>query len=117
MLFRSVSQSRYVLGTANTWYITLTAGKPIPILGKKAAKELAMSILQFGCEDGTCTTPSNVKRIVRGGIEYEIVSEEDAFLATRVVSKFLSIYGNPKRWVGVTSPLDYKNQTVNPQST
>lgn len=98
-------------GTPNSWTITLTAGNPIPVVGKLAAIELAGKLLET-CGDGECELPSALKSVSRDGSTYELVDSEEALLRLPKVMLFLDRYGQTRKWSGAVSPLKHKDQLI-----
>jgi len=101
------------IGGRNTWHITLTAGKPVPGLGRRAAKELALELLKEDCGDTSCKIPPELNRVIRQGAEFYISRNKDAWQNMPGVSKFLqSHYCRVPRWSGIINPQSYSSQNV-----
>lgn len=98
------------IGSPSTWNIELTAGKAIPILGKKAAIELALALL--GDCDADCGFPKELKSVSRDGGTYELIGSEEQLLKLPKVALFLDRYCQRRKWSGAVSPLKEKSQLV-----
>lgn len=99
------------VGSPSTWNIELTAGKPIPILGKKAAIELALALVD-DCDDNSCGLPPEVRSVSRDGSTYEVISSEEALLKLPKVSLFIDRYCQTRKWSGAMSPLKQNSQLI-----
>lgn len=107
-------QSGGPIGSANSWNIELTAGRAIPIYGKKAAIELATDLLKDPCEEG-CVLPKEIASVSRDGASYELVdvrADDKAFAALPFYSKFYEKFCQTRRWSGIVSPLRVQSQLV-----
>lgn len=105
------AQSAGKIGAEGTWNIELTAGRPVPVLGKKAAIELAMKFLENPC-DNDCAVPEGLKSVTRDGGTWELVDSSEAYMLLPKVSMFVEAYGQKKKWSGIVSPLNVKGQLV-----
>lgn len=87
-----------------TWSVTYTHGRPIPMAGQMAARDLAYEIYKSCIDDeGECELPEGVTRVTRQGLTYELpafVSWGRDFngiwrTGLRMVDAFLNAF-NPK---------------------
>lgn len=99
------------IGAPSTWNIVFTAGVPVPVLGKKAAIQLANALLDPEC-DVECKLPPDLKTVSRDGSTFEIIGSQETLARLSRVSFFLDRYCQKRRWSGVVSPLNFQTQLV-----
>jgi hypothetical protein len=62
-----------VLGSEDTWAVTLRTGSPVPVGGQVAAGKLACELAKAACGTKGCELPSRVQSVTRQGVSISMM--------------------------------------------